>query len=68
MSCLDDRIISEITKSLILLGAKSDLLSIIGSWNDTLDDVEILELLKNWNESKRQDMLSTINYLNSTDN
>ena len=31
------------------LGADIDLISIVDSWQDTLPDEEILELLKNWN-------------------
>ncbi|MFI0849244.1 hypothetical protein [Mesorhizobium sp. IMUNJ 23232] len=31
------------------LGAKSDLLSIIGSYGDTLQDEEVLEALRDWN-------------------
>ena len=32
------------------LGAKSDLLGIIGSWGDTLDDDDILTHMREWNE------------------
>jgi hypothetical protein len=31
------------------VGADIDLRSIVDSWQDTLDDDEILELLRNWN-------------------
>ena len=31
------------------LGADIDLLSIVDSWQDTLPDEDILQLLKNWN-------------------
>jgi len=30
------------------LGAEPDLLSIVGSWGDTLDDEEVLALLKEY--------------------
>jgi hypothetical protein len=33
------------------LGAKSDLLSIIGSYGDTLKDQDVLEALRYWNEA-----------------
>jgi hypothetical protein len=33
------------------LGAKSDLLSIIGSYGDTLSDQEVLDALRQWNEA-----------------
>ena len=31
------------------LGADIDLISIVDSWQDTLPDAQILELLRNWN-------------------
>ena len=31
------------------LGADIDLISIVDSWQDTLPDEDILQLLKNWN-------------------
>ena len=39
----------EVYEAMRLLGAQSDLLSIIGSWKDTLDDDEILDMLRDWN-------------------
>lgn len=36
------------------LGAKSDLLCIIGSWGDTMTDEEILEDLRVWNRANRR--------------
>jgi hypothetical protein len=33
------------------LDAPPELLSIIGSYGDTLDDKEVLQLLKDWNET-----------------
>ena len=49
MSVLKSEIVSEIYKSVEILGGKSDILSIIGSIGDTLDDDEILVYLKSWN-------------------
>lgn len=49
MSVLKSEIVSEIYKVIQNLGGKSDILSIIGSIGDTLDDNEILEYLKTWN-------------------
>lgn len=34
------------------LGAKSDLLGIIGSFGDTLDDDEVLRQLRRWNAQR----------------
>jgi hypothetical protein len=46
---LSAEIIHELYTSCSRLGAKSDLLCIIGSFRDTLDDAEVLEMLKEWN-------------------
>ena len=43
------RIRLEIFRALKGLGADRELLSIIGSWGDTLEDKEVLRLLKEWN-------------------
>jgi hypothetical protein len=39
----------EAQRALHDLGADVDLLSIVDSWQDTLPDEQILELLRNWN-------------------
>lgn len=39
----------EIFRAFKRLGADRELLSIIGSWGDTLEDKEALRLLKEWN-------------------
>jgi hypothetical protein len=44
-------IVSELYRALERLDAPPELLSIIGSWNDTLSDEEVLRLLKEWNET-----------------
>ena len=41
---------TELYKALDLLGAKSDLLGIVGSWGDTQDDEWVLTELRAWNE------------------
>ena len=51
MSDTSKKIISEITRSLVLLGADANLLSIVQSWKDTLSDEEILSLLIDANEA-----------------
>ncbi len=45
-------IASEISIALQQLHADEDLLAIIGSWRDTLDDEEILTLLRDYNAGR----------------
>ncbi len=40
---------SELYEAFQRLGAKSDLLSIVGSWGDTMDDEWVLSALREWN-------------------
>ena len=50
-TCLDDTgllIVREIYQACV--GADPGLLASIGSWGDTLDDAEVLKMLKSWNE------------------
>lgn len=52
-TCLDDTgllIVREVYRACEMLGADPGLLAAIGSWGDTLDDVEDLKMLKSWNE------------------
>jgi len=49
MSSIKDLIIKELQKSVYILGAKSDLLCITGSYGDTLSDDEVLNQLSEWN-------------------
>ena len=39
----------EIYRAFEALGADRKLLATVGSWGDTLDDDEVLELLREWN-------------------
>lgn len=48
-----DEIIKELCKAVKVLGATSDLLAITGSYGDTLDDKEVLRMLKEWNDFDR---------------
>jgi hypothetical protein len=45
------KIAHELYEAVRKLGAKSDLLSIIGSFGDTLNDEEVLEALRDWNHN-----------------
>jgi hypothetical protein len=44
---------SDLYKKLETLGAGRELLAAVGSWGDTLDDEEVLVLLKEGNAAKR---------------
>lgn len=43
-------IINEVYDIMLKLGASEEVLSVIGSWRDTLPDEEILKLLKQYNK------------------
>jgi len=57
---IEQQIRAEIYRAFELLGADRELLGTIGSWGDTLDDKEILRLLKEWNtdEARREKLAS----------
>jgi hypothetical protein len=44
-------IVSELYRTLVLLGAGSDLLGTIGSWGDSLPEGNVLSGLKAWNDA-----------------
>ncbi len=48
---LDTEIIGEIYRSLVLLGADSELLGSVGSWKDSLPDSDVLAGLQAWNKA-----------------
>lgn len=41
----------EIYRSLVLLGAESDLLGTVGSWGESLPDEHVLANLRSWNDA-----------------
>jgi hypothetical protein len=49
---LKAQIAHEISIALERLGADEELLAIIGSWRDTLDDAHILALLREYNAGR----------------
>jgi len=53
---IDKQINSELYRAVKNLGAKSDLLSIVGSRFDTLTDDVILEMLREWNKYTEAEM------------
>jgi hypothetical protein len=49
---VEQKIRSEIYRAFTALGADHKLLATVGSWGDPLDDEEVFELLKQWNEGR----------------
>jgi hypothetical protein len=49
MGNMKAQIAHELYRALQSLGADNELLSVIGSYGDTLDDDDVLALLKSWN-------------------
>ena len=43
-------IIGELATAMNALGASGGLLAIVGSWGDTLPEIEILAMIKDWNQ------------------
>ena len=57
---IEQQISSEIYRAFELLGADRELLAVVGSWGDTLEDEDVLTFLKEWNrdESRREKLAS----------
>jgi len=57
---IEQQIRSEIYRAFERLGADRELLAVIGSWGDTLEDEDVLTFLKEWNrdESRREKLAS----------
>lgn len=53
MTQIETEIIREITLSLELLGATSDLLGVVASFKTTLPDAEVLSSIQTWNQTTR---------------
>jgi hypothetical protein len=51
MTQIESEIKDEIYTPLEKLGADPKLLAAVGSWGDTADDAEVLDMLKSWNET-----------------
>jgi hypothetical protein len=43
-------IIRKLATAMSALGASGGLLAIVGSWGDTLPEIEILAMIKDWNQ------------------
>jgi hypothetical protein len=61
-SRLSTEIVSELYRTLVLLGAGSDLLGTVGSWGDSLSDQDVLDNLKAWNEGTVRDLKGRIEH------
>ena len=62
---LDYDIRNEIYISLCLLGADSNILSVVGSWNETMPSEDLLGMMRTYNEEIRDNLkmvLDTTNY------
>ncbi len=55
-------IVNEIYRSLLLLGAKSDLLGTVGSWGDSLPEEDVLANLKGWNDATAKELTQRTEY------
>jgi hypothetical protein len=55
-------IVREVYKAMVFLGARSDLLSVVGSWGDSLTDAEVLHELRKGNEFAAVDLEERIGH------
>lgn len=59
---LNREIVLELYRSLVLLGAQSDLLSTVGSWGDSLPDDTVLSDIKAWNAGQLKEVSGRIEH------
>jgi hypothetical protein len=55
-------IVSELYRSLVLLGAESDLLGTVGSWGDSLPEEDVVANLRGWNEATVKELKGRIEH------
>jgi len=55
-------IVTELYRTLVLLGAGSDLLGTVGSWGDSLSDADVLCNLRAWNSATLQELTGRIEH------
>ena len=60
-------IIQEISKSIALLGGKSDIIGTINSWGDSISDNDTLDCIKSWNEWKLSELNERLKLSDSAD-
>jgi hypothetical protein len=56
------QIVSELYRSLVLLGADNGLLGTVGSWGESLPDEDVLANLKAWNEGTLKETTGRIEH------
>jgi hypothetical protein len=61
-SNVNREIVGELYRSLVLLGAESDLLGTVGSWGDSLPDEDVLANLQGWNEATLKEIKQRIEH------
>lgn len=52
LTSIQYEILGELAIAMSALGASGGLLAIVGSWGDTLPEVEILQMIKDWNKQE----------------
>jgi len=55
-------IIGELYRTLVLLGADSEILGTVGSWRDCLPDTEVLSGLRAWNQATTEEIKARIEH------
>lgn len=55
-------IVSELYRTLVLLGADHALLGTVGSWGDSLPESDVLANLKSWNEETLKETKARIEH------
>ena len=59
---MEQQIISELYRTLVLLGADFSLLGTVGSWKDTLPDENVLSGIMAWNEATLSELKRRIEH------
>ena len=59
---LNREVVGELYRTLVLLGAESDLLGTVGSWGDSLPDEDVLANLRQWNQATLQQITQRIEH------
>jgi len=65
-NAVNPEIKTEIYRSLVLLGAESDLLSTVGSWGESLPDEDVLASLRAWNDASLKEIRERIEHYEIT--
>jgi hypothetical protein len=60
------KIIGELYRTLVLLGADDGLLGTVGSWGDSLPDEAVLAGLRGWNQATLKDTTDRIEHCEMT--